>query len=120
MPADLRKLAQPRALYDAERSVNLTKGTRIRARWIHTHPIGSFSLAGQQMKVAATEVDLTGTCRHFRGDDPANSTKILTYIEPDGDVPDSIPRTRPYGCTCPGHDLLVEVRPEWVVGVIDG
>lgn len=90
-------------------AADLHKGTRIRACWLHEYPSGY-----------ATEVDLTGTCRHFRGDDPTNPTTIRIYVEPDGDVPDCIPRTRPYGCTCPGHDLLVEVRPEWVVGVIDG
>lgn len=98
----------------------LTKGTRVRASWFQPKPLGTFSLAGVQMKTTGSFVDLVGTCRHFRGDDPVNPTETRIYIEPDGDVPDSIPRTRPYGCTCPGHDLLVEVRPEWVVGVIDG
>ena len=98
----------------------LTKGTRIRATWLHVHPIGTFSLAGAQMKAVVTGVDLTGICRHLRGDDLVNPTVVRVYVEPDGDVPESIPRTRPYGCTCPGHERLIEVRPEWVVGVVDG
>lgn len=87
----------------------LRKGASIQARWFHEDPPGY-----------ATEVEITGTCRHFRGDDPVNPTEIRIYVEPDGDVPDCVPRTRPYGCACDGHDRLVEVRPEWVVGVSDG
>ena len=99
---------------------DLRKGTRIHARWVYMHPFEGDPYAGKEGAVAVTQVDLTGICRHFRGDDLVNPTVVRVYIEPDGDVPESIPRTRPYGCTCPGHERLIEVRPEWVVGVVDG
>lgn len=99
---------------------DLCKGTRVRAKWLQTKPIGTFSLSGMQPKIACTLVELTGTCRHFRGDDPVAPTKVRIYVEPDGDVPEGVARTRPWGCECDGHDHLVEIRPEWVVEVIDG
>lgn len=96
----------------------ITKGSRIRARFLLSEPLGSFSLAGQQMKTAVLDVEVVGTVRHFRGDRPQAPTVVRLYVEPEGNVPAEVPRVRPYGCTCPGHDRLVEVNPGRVVEVL--
>lgn len=96
----------------------LTKGVRVRASWLQAKPLGACSLAGAQVKTTGSFVELVGTCRHFRGDDPVSPTEIRIYLEPDGDAPDPVRFTRPFGCECPGHDRLVEIRPEWVIEVL--
>ena len=96
----------------------ITKGSRVRATWLQAKPIGSFSLAGMQMKVAAETVTIVGVCRHFRGNDPTNPTQVRVYVEPEGDVPDWLPRTRPFGCEREGHDKLIEINPDRIVEVL--
>jgi hypothetical protein len=96
----------------------ITKGSRVRSTWLQAKPFGTFSLAGHQMKAAVESVVIVGTCRHFRGDDPTNPTAVRVYVEPEGDVPDIVPRTRPYGCECEGHDRLVEINPDWIIEVL--
>lgn len=92
----------------------LTKGTRVRASWFQSKALGTFSLAGMQMKTTGSFVEVVGVCRHFRGDDPVAPTEVRIYVEPEGEVPEGVTRTRPLGCECEGHDQLVEIRPEWV------
>lgn len=94
------------------------KDSRIRARWLASTPLGSWSLPGCQPKTLVEEVVITGTVRHMRGDHPTAPTTVRLYVEPDGDVPAWLPRRRPHGCECPGHDVLVEVDPDDVVEVI--
>lgn len=94
----------------------ITKGSRIVARWFQANQA---CLAGYQMKTGATQITLSGIVRHLRGDDPADPREVLLYIEPDGEVPDTLSRTRPYGCECEGHDRLVEVKIQHVVGVLE-
>lgn len=98
----------------------LRKGSRIRARWLASALFGSWSLPGCQPKAVIEEVVITGTVCHVRGDRPTAPTTVRLYVEPEGDVPAWLPRLRPYGCECPGHDRLVEVDPENVVEVSDG
>lgn len=96
----------------------ITKGTHILAQWFQSKPLGTFSLAGVQMKTTGSFVEISGTCRHFRGDDPTNPKEIRIYVEPGGDINPSIQRTRPFGCACPGHDNLVEIKPDWILEVL--
>lgn len=93
----------------------LPKGARIRARWTHTYlPC----LAGAQMKMGVDVVEITGTVRHLRGDDPVNPKVVRLYVEVEGRVPNGLVLTRPYGCTCDTHDDLVEVDPDHVVEIL--
>jgi hypothetical protein len=92
----------------------ISKGSHIRAHWFQvTKPLSS--LAGMQMKFGAHEVTVTGICRHFRGDDPVNPTKIKVYIDPDPGTWDG-PTVRPEGCTC-DHEH-VEINPDHIVGMV--
>ena len=92
----------------------VTKGTRVRASWFKADdPPGC--LAGAQLKITARRFDVTGICRHFRGDDPVNPTKVVVYIDPDPNTWDG-PLVKPFGCTCDhGH---VEINPDHIVGVV--
>lgn len=92
----------------------IVKGSRIQATWLQGNP--KAALAGMQPKMAATARQITGTVRHLRGDDPVNPSIIKLYVEPEGDT--DLPRTRPYGCECPGHDNLVEIDPNWITAIL--
>lgn len=93
--------------------MNITKGTRIRARWLVAHDPPS-GLAGAQTKVGCTQIDIVGTCVHIRGDRPEDPTEIRVYIDPEGDLPALV--VRPPGCThADGH---VEIRASWIVSSI--
>lgn len=94
----------------------LPKGARVRVRMLQAQPLGTYSLAGQQMKVAARSFDFTGTVRHLRGDRPVNVLEVLLYVEPDDPAAaEGLPLVRAFGCTCTGHGETVEVGPEHVV-----
>lgn len=86
-----------------------------RARWYRGLPLGSWSLAGAQMKSAVEEVVVEGVIRHIRGDDPVQPTEQYIFLDVDGRP--SLARVRPPGCTCggPGH---VMVKPEWIRCVV--
>lgn len=89
-----------------------SKGDRVRARWLRSAALGTFSLAGAQVKLAASEIEVTGTVRHVRGDHPTDPSEVRLFLDCDRDA--DIPLVRPPGCTCPhGH---VEIRPEWLLG----
>jgi len=93
-------------------NVNVKKGDRIEARWFGDgKPV---ALAGMQMKVQATEMAVTGTIRHFRGDHPTAPTVVRLYVDPE--QPWSGPTVRPHGCRC-DHEH-VEVDPQHVSRVL--
>lgn len=97
----------------------LTKGTKIRAKWFAAKPPGTYSLSGFQMKFVGSFVEVVGTIRHLRGDDPVAPRKVKLFIEPEGEVPEGVKRERPYGCTCEGHDQLVAVNADHVTGIVE-
>lgn len=97
--------------------MNVVKGARVRIRGLHTLPMGSWSLAGVQLKTNVVPVDFTGRVAHLRGDDPVNPVKVRMYVLPDGPAPEGLPATRPVGCSCPGHDQLIEVDPFGGLGI---
>ncbi len=92
----------------------IEKGTRVRARWFKPKELGTWSLTGFQMKLTGNFVEITGTVRHIRGDHPTEPKEVMFYVEPEGEVPAEVTRKRPFGCTCEGHDKLVEVNSNWV------
>lgn len=95
----------------SEVTVNITKGSRIRAEWMKANDPPS-SLAGMQLKFGVTRFELVGVVRHVRGDDPVNPTEIRFYVDPDHEWQGP---TVNLGCTC-GHPH-VEVNPKHVTGV---
>jgi hypothetical protein len=87
-----------------ELTVNITKGTRIRARWLDTKFV---SLAGAQIKAEGQYREVTGVVRHVRGDHPTNPTEIRLFVEADG------------GVLCPKcnvHEVMID--PKHVVEVL--
>jgi hypothetical protein len=93
----------------------ITKGTRIHARWFAAQTDPPASLAGFQMKVSATDVEVLGTCVHFRGDHPTNPTEVRIYIDVEGELPAVVKKIVPIGCKHQGGH--VEIRQEWILGV---
>jgi hypothetical protein len=90
----------------------ITKGSRVRAQFFRVkQPLAS--LTGVQMKVTGDFVEVVGTIRHFRGDDPVSPRVVKIYLDPDGEYDG--PWVRPDGCTCP--DPHVEVDSKHVVGL---
>lgn len=94
--------------------MNIVKGTRVRAQWFTAQTDPPACLAGVQMKFVALGRDVTGTIRHFRGNDPMNPTVIQIFIDADGST--DIPTTPCPDCTC-GHDHIA-IKPDWIVGVV--
>lgn len=94
--------------------MNIVKGSRVRAKWFNPKPFGSYGIAGMQMKVVGNFVEVVGTIRHFRGDDPVAPTKVEIFV--DSDEPSDIPTVRPYGCTC-DHEHI-RIKPDWVVEIL--
>ncbi len=92
-------------------SINVTKGSRIRASWFKANDPPS-SLAGAMLKFGVTQFEVVGVVKHVRGDDPVNPKTIRFYVDPDHqwDGP-----TVDIGCSC-GHPH-VEVDPKHVTGV---
>ena len=68
-----------------------TKGTRVHVRVFVSQPIGSFSIAGAQMKTTGQWRELTGTITHVRGDHPTNPVEIGIWVQPDGGGPEEGP-----------------------------
>lgn len=94
----------------------ITKGTRVQAKWLAANNPPS-SLSGMQMKFGCTEVEVIGTCAHFRGDDPVNPKEVRIYIDVEGELPKAVKKVVPHGCTHAGGH--VEIREEWIVGIED-
>jgi hypothetical protein len=92
----------------------VTKGARVRARWFHAAPLGTYSLAGAQLKTTGRWIEVEGVVRHVRGDHPTAPMEVWLFVEADGD---DLPRLRPPGCIC--ADEHVPVKPEHVLEVID-
>ena len=88
----------------------ITKGSRIRAQWFKATDA---CLAGAQAKIGASLVTVTGTCRHFRGNRPANPTEIRIYLDADGAWDGLL--VRPPGCTC--ARAHVQINPDHIVEV---
>ncbi len=74
----------------AMENVFVTKGMRVLIRAIVAQKMGTYSLAGVQMKLAAREVELTGRIAHVRGDHPTAPTSIGVWIEPDDATAETI------------------------------
>lgn len=66
----------------------IAKGARVRARWFEAKPIGSYSIAGAQMKLVGSFVEVIGEVRHIRGDAPTDPKKVELWIKPDDDSGD--------------------------------
>jgi hypothetical protein len=85
----------------------VTKGTRLRARWVEARTV---SLAGVQPKVEGTPREVVGTVRHVRGDHPTAPTTIRLYVEPDEPAE---------GEACPKCGVVeIEVNPAHVVEIL--
>ena len=93
----------------------ITKGMRIQARWIIAQIDSPASLAGFQMKFDATDVEVIGTCVHFRGDDPVAPKSVRIYIDVEGELPAAVKKVVPHGCTHEGGH--VEIREDSIVGI---
>jgi len=70
-------------------TVTINKGSRVHATVFEAQKLGSFSLAGAQMKVAAKSRVICGTVTHVWGDHPTEPTKYEICIKPDGE-PDEV------------------------------
>lgn len=81
-------------------TVDIRKGTRLRARWFDAKTSPPASLAGVHLKFSATERVVTGVVTRIRGDDPLKPATVRLWVKPDDG----------------GDD--VEIRPEWVVEVL--
>lgn len=62
---------------------NIVKGTRVRAETLTAKPLGSYSLAGAQLKVAATREVFEGVVRHIWADDAAGTKNVRVQLELD-------------------------------------
>ena len=93
---------------------NIVKGSRVSAEWYIADP--KQSLAGQQPKIGAILVVVTGVCVHFRANHPTVPTEIRIYLDPDGTVPQGVKLVKPHGCT---HEVgHIEVRPQWITKIL--
>ena len=75
----------------------VTKGTKVRYRFFRANPIGTWSLAGAQDKVTATEVTGEGIIRGVWSDKPAGQGgKVQFEVESsNGDIVE-VPATGVY------------------------
>jgi hypothetical protein len=78
----------------------ITKGARVRVDLTKAQPIGTYSLAGAQLKVAATRECFEGIVRHIWADDPEGRSGVCLQLERE-------------------DGTLVEVPPACVVAVLD-
>lgn len=62
---------------------NVIKGTRVRISILAAQPMGTWSLAGAQMKVAATQEEFEGVVRHIWADDAAGTKNVRVQVERD-------------------------------------
>lgn len=71
----------------------IKKGTKIKFSFLKANKLGTYSLAGTQMKLAAEQVSGEGIVRNIWADDPAGHKNLRFNVElPDGsfiEVPDS-------------------------------
>lgn len=70
-----------------KQDVFVTKGMRVHVKALVAQKLGTYSLAGAQMKVAAREVEFTGRVAHVRGDHPTDPKEVgVWFIPEDPDV----------------------------------
>lgn len=79
-------------------TVEVRKGSRVRARWFDAKP--RTSLAGAQAKTSATEREVVGVVTRIRGDSPDKPTAVRLWVAPDD-----------------GGEV-VQIQPEWIVEVV--
>lgn len=89
----------------------ITKGTKIRARWFKPKPLGTWSLAGAQLKFTGDMLDVTGIVRHVRSDDPVLPVNVTFHIDTDDNQGDPCPK-------CGTNHLTID--PKHVVDVLPG
>lgn len=96
--------------------MNIAKGSKVHVEFFASKPLGSFSVAGVQLKTTGAMVNVNGTCAHFRGDHPTTPKEVRVYIDvTEGELPEHVDLVKPYGCMHKkGH---LEVRIEWIKGV---
>ncbi len=58
----------------------MNKGDKVRVQYFRALPLGEWSLAGAQPKLALEEVNFVGELRHIRGDDPDNPTQVGLWV----------------------------------------
>lgn len=95
----LRGREDPRVL-KVRKPVEIKKGSRVRASWLAAKPLGTFSLAGAQIKLAAKTREVVGRVTHVYGDHPTDPKNIEVWIAPDD------------------GGAEVQVRSEWIVEVL--
>ena len=72
----------------------VTKGTKIKARWLQAYPT---CLTGAMMKMSAVSVDISGTVRHISGTS-STDPNLSFFVDLDDQAPSSVPQ---YDCaTC--------------------
>jgi hypothetical protein len=91
-------------------SVNINKGTRIRAQWLQPFPA---SLSGAQLKFAAKSFDVSGTVRHIRCASLEDQSSYVFFIDPDDEsIFKEIEGVEIPRCTCGKPHL--QILPKWV------
>lgn len=63
--------------------VTLEKGSRVRVRMMGARPMGSYSLAGWQTKLAVQQVEFEGEVTHMRGDGTGNVKSARIWVRKD-------------------------------------
>lgn len=91
-----------------EVSVPINKGTRIRARWLRVNNPMS-SLAGMQMKLGCTQMEVSGIVRHVRCNDPVSPTVYQLFIDLDPTI-QGVPTVKLEGCTCGREHVQVDPK----------
>lgn len=109
-PATLRNVTtpHPQTLLDAiAMSAFVTKGTRVRVSYLQAAELGTYSIAGAQMKVAAQTIEYDGVVTHVWGyGTPENVTRRTIVV-----MRDSEPGTLP-------AELERELPESSIVGVL--
>ncbi len=108
-------------------SAFVTKGTRVHVSYLQAAPLGTYSVAGVQMKVSATAIELDGVVTHVWGyGHPTNITKRTFVVLPDGggaeiEVPESgITGVLPFDADPPGLESYEAPDGWWVLGREEG
>lgn len=98
-----------------EVTVTVNKGTRIRARWFKPQLNPPASLAGVQLKLSCSYVEVSGVVRHIRVDNQENPTDYQFFIDPDPEV-SGAPLVSLEGCSCGRGHIHVDPKHVYEVG----